>query len=336
MWPRVVAFLGWGVALAFLQWAVERSFPALWLAEHLTGALARAVSVISRQPIHADGLVVKLGDLSVDVTPACIGLASVTVYLAAVLATPASWRQRLRGVGLGFAAIALANAVRLVMLAAVFMYAFAVFGFFHIPMWGTVVPVFLVAVWVLWLVHDLHYLPRFPRTFFGLVVLFVVLLFAAWYVLLDRYLVVHVLAVNAVLSGLAGVPLESVRLTADDLLRYLDVGFPTGGFRIELAGQTLSVVPCLALILASPLALGRRVGLALCAVAVLFAVQGAATGILIVLGWTDRGLVTVFQIVNDFLSLAAGPTLWLVLTRPSAAWLSDVPAQMPRSARNFA
>lgn len=322
MWPRVAAFLGWGVTLAFFQWAVERSFPVLWLAEYLTRVLAHAVSVIVRLPIHADGMVVKLDSLSQEVTPACFGLAAVTVYLAAVLATPAGWRDRLRGVGLGLVAIALANAVRLALLTAVFMYAIAAFSFVHIPMWGTVVPLFLVAVWGLWLVRDLHYLPRFPLRFSGLVTLFLVLLFAAWYVFLDRYLVAHVLAVNAVLSGLAGVPIESLRLTAADLLRYLDVGLPTGGFRIELAGQTLSLVPCLALILASPLALGRRVGLALCGVAVLFVVHGAATGVLIVLGWSDRGLVTLFQIVNDFLSLAAGPSLWLLLARPSRAWFS--------------
>lgn len=320
MWPGVVAFLGWGIALAFFQWAVERSDPVLWLTERLAGALAQGVSGVVKLPIRADGTVVKLYGVAQEVTPACFGLAAVTVYLAAVLATPAGWRDRLRGIGLGLVAIGLANVLRLVVLTAIFMYAFAAFGFVHIPMWGTVVPLFLVGVWALWLVRDLHYLPRFPLRFLGLVALFLVLLFAAWYAVLDRYLMILVLGVNAVLSGLAGVPIESLRLTAADLARHLDVGLPTGGFRIELAGQTLSLVPCLALILASPLALGRRMGFALCGVAVLFVAHCAATAILIVLGWNDRGLVTLFQIVNDFLSLAAGPSLWLLLTRPSPEW----------------
>lgn len=324
------------MTLAFFQWAAERSVPALWLTEYLTGTLARAVSAVTGLAIHIDGTVATVRGYSIDIAPACLGLAAVTVYLAAVLSTPAGWSERLRGVGRGLLAIALANVVRVALLAVFFLYAFSVFGFVHVPMWGTVVPLFLLAVWGLWLVRDLHYLPRFPLKFSGLVAVFAVVLFAAWYALLDWYLVALVVAVNALFSGLAGLPIQSLHLTAADLLRHLDVGFPTGGFRMELAGQTLSLVPCLALILASPLALGRRAGLALGGVAVLFVVNVAMTGVLIVLGWTDRGLVTIFQIVNDFLSLAAGPTLWLLLTRPSAAWFSDVPAQMPRSARNFA
>jgi exosortase/archaeosortase family protein len=325
----VAAFLGWGVALAFFQWATERSFPVLWLTEHLTGALAYMVKSLTKQPIYADGMVVKLSGVTVEVTPACFGLAAVTVYLAAVLATPAGWRDRLRGVGLGLVAIALANAARLAVLTVFFMYAFAAFGFVHIPVWGTVVPLFLVGVWGFWLVRDLHSLPRFPLKFFGLVALFLVLLFTAWYVILDRYVMALVLAVNAAASGLAGVPIETLRLTSADLFRYLDVGLPAGGFRVELAGQTLSLVPCLALILASPLALGRRLLLAVYGVALLFVLQGGAIGVLITLGWSAPRLVAVFQIVNDFFSLAAGPTLWLLLSRPSAAWFSRPAGERP-------
>jgi exosortase/archaeosortase family protein len=310
------------MALAFLQWAAERSAPALWLTERVVATYMFGVRTIAREPIHADGLVVKLNDMAQEVTPACLGLAAVTVYLAAVLATPAGWRERLVGAARGLAAIVAANLVRLFVLTVVFVYAFAAFGFVHIPMWGTVVPLFLVALWAFWLVRDLRYLPRFPLRFFGLVALFLVVLFGAWYVVLDQYLVALVLAVNSVLSALAGVPIESLRLTATDLFRHLDVGLPSGGFRIELAGQTLSLVPCLALILASPITFGRRLLLALCGAAILFMVQGAVTGILIVLGWSAPWLVPIFQIENDFLSLAAGPSLWLLLTRPSRAWFA--------------
>ena len=334
MWPRVATFLGWGMALALLQWAVEWSYPALWLTERLVGAVSHGVSGIVKLPIHADGTVVKLYGVTQEVTPACLGLAAVTVYLAAVLATPAGWRDRLRGVGLGLVAVGLANVVRLILLTVVFMYAFAAFPFVHIPVWGTAVPIFLVGVWGRWLVRDLHYLPRFPLRFLGLVALLLVLLFAAWYILLDRYVVALVQAVNAVLSGGVGVPIKSLRLTATDLLRHLDVGLPTGGFRLELAGETLSLVPCLALILASPLAIGRRLLLALCGAVSLSVFYVAATCVLIILGWSAPRLVPVFQIANDFLSLAAGPSLWLLLTRPSPAWFSGpTDASVPKGTR---
>jgi exosortase/archaeosortase family protein len=321
-WPGIAAFLGWGVVLSFFQWAVERSAPVLWLTERLAAGLGYGLGGLVRVPAQVDGTVVKLYGSSQEITPNCFGFAAVTFLLAAVLATPASWRDRLRGAGLGLVAIVLANVVRLVMLAWFFAYALFAFGFVHIPVWGTVVPLFLVGVWALWVVRDLHYFPRIPLRFVGLVAMLVVLLLAGWYVLVDRYLVALVYSVNAVLTTLAGVPIETLRLTAADLLRHLDVGLPSGGFRLEVAAQTLNIVPFLALILASPIALGRRLCLALCGLAALFVLHSAATAVVIILGWSARGLVPVFQIANDFLSLAAGPSLWLLLARPSRAWFS--------------
>jgi exosortase/archaeosortase family protein len=347
LWPGIAAFLGWGVVLAFLQWAMERSAPVLWLTERLAAGLGYGLGGLVKLPIQVDGTVVKLYGVAQEITPNCLGFAAITFLLAAVLATPAGWRDRLKGVWLGLVAIVLANVVRLVMLAWFFAYAVFAFGFVHIPVWGTVVPLFLVGVWGLWVVRDLHYLPRFPLRFFGLVSIFVVPLLVGWYVLLDGYLVALVHGINAVLTTLVGVPIATLRLTAADLVRHLDVGLPSGGFRLEVAAQTLNVAPCLALILASPIALGRRLLLALCGLAVLVVLHGAATGVLIILGWSAPGLVPVFQVANDFVSLAAGPSLWLLLTQPSRAWFSGPtdpavprtsgasPRRTPRPAKSF-
>jgi exosortase/archaeosortase family protein len=336
----VLAFFGWGVGLAFLQWSVERSPALLWLTKWLAAGLGYGLGGMVSLPARVDGTVVKLYGVAQEVTPNCFGLAAVTFYLAAVLATPAGWRDRLRGVGLGLVAILLANIVRLMMLSWFFAYAFFAFSFVHIPMWGTVVPLFLVSVWGLWLVRDLHYLPRFPLRLLGRVALFLGPLLAAWYVLLDRYVVALVVGVNAVLTGLVGVPIESLRLTSADLLRHLDVGLATGGFRVEVAAQTLNLVPCVALILASPLALGRRLWLAFGGVAALVVIHGAGTATLVFLGWSAPRLVVPFQIANDFLTLAAGPSLWLLLARPSRAWFSGPTGvagrRHPRSSAGFA
>jgi hypothetical protein len=207
-----------------------------------------------------------------------------------------------------------------------------------------VVPLFLVGVWGLWLVRDLHYLPRFPLKFAGLVAILLGPLLAAWYLLLDHYLVALVLCVNAFVTAVVGVPIETVRLGAAGLLRHLDLGLAGGGFRLEIAAQTLNLVPFVALTLASPIALGRRLVLALSGVVLLFLVHGAATSTLIVLGWGAPRLVPPFEVANDFLALAAGPGLWVLLARPSGAWFSSGAArrggaaarQMPRSARNLA
>ena len=321
MWPHVAGFFGWGIGLSFLQWGTERSPVLLWLTDQLAKLLGYGLGGLVDLPIQVDGPVVKLHGWAQEVTPNCFGLAAVTFSLAAVLATPAGWRQRVRGAGLAVLAILLANAARLFVLSVFFAYAFFAFGFVHIPIWGTVVPLFLVGVWGLWVVRDLHYLPAFPLRFMGSVALLAGPLLAAWYLIMDGYVVALVLTVNAILTT-AGVSIETLRLIGVDLFRYVDVGVAGGGFRIEVAAQTLNVVPCAALILASPLPIARRLLLAGYAVAALVALHIAGTATVMVLGWGARPLVTPFQVTNDFLSLGAGPSAWLLLTRPSRAWFS--------------
>jgi exosortase/archaeosortase family protein len=329
VWPHVATFLTWGMALSFLQWGAERSAALLWLSERLATALGYGLGGMVHLPAQVDGRVIKLYGTAQEVTPNCFGLAAITFLVAALLATPAGWLDRLRGVGLGLMAMVLANVVRLVVLSWFFAYAFFAFGFVHIPIWGTVVPLFLVGVWGLWLVRDLRWLPRFPLKFAGFVALLLVPLLGAWYLVLDGYIVVLVLGVNDLLTVL-GVPIETVRLASVDLFRYVDVGLAGGGFRIEVAAQTLNLVPYLALILASPLALGRRLLLSLYGTAALVGLHAAGTAAVIFLGWSAPPLVTPFQIVNDFLSLGAGPSLWFVLARPSPAWFhgsAEVPGR---------
>jgi exosortase/archaeosortase family protein len=328
----VAAFFGWGIGLSFLQWGAERSAVLLWLTARLAEALAFGLGSLVDLPLKVDGSVVTLYGWSQEVTPNCFGLAAVTFYVAAVLATPAPWRARARGIGLGLLAILLANAARLFVLSVFFAYAWFAFGFVHIPIWGTVVPLFLVSVWGLWVVRDLHVLSRFPGKLLGRVALLAAPLLAVWYVVLDEYVVMLVLGINAVLTTL-GVPIETLRLASAELFRYVDVGVPGGGFRIEVAAQTLNVVPCLALILASPLALRRRALLGVYALATLVALHAVGTAAVMVLGWSARPLVGPFQVVNDFVSLAAGPSLWLLLARPFAPPLTDAPHPAPATAQ---
>ncbi len=331
-WRRVATFLAWGIGLSFLQWGVERSAVARWLTEGLARALGDGLGGLAHVPTRVDGTVVKLHGWAQEVTPSCLGLAAVTFLLAAVLATPAGWRERLHGIGLGLAAIALANVTRLLVLALFFAYAFFAFGVVHIPIWGTVVPLFLVSVWGLWVVRDLHYLPRFPVDVLGRAALLLIPLIVAWYVVLNGYVIALVLTINAALTT-AGVPIETLRLTSADLFRYLDIGLPAGGFRLEVAAQTLNLVPCLALILASPLAAGRRLVLALCAVAALVALHAAGTATVILLGWSVPPLVGPLQVVTDFLSLALGPSLWFLLVRPDASFVTPAHTPAPAGAR---
>jgi len=84
--------------------------------------------------------------------PDCGALPSMSIYLAALLAFPATWRQRLVGVLIGAPLLYAVNIARLVCLAFIGAYAenTDVFEFAHQYVWQAVYILIVVGVWLLW------------------------------------------------------------------------------------------------------------------------------------------------------------------------------------------
>ena len=80
----------------------------------------------------------------------CNGVEAMLIFLAAVLAFPASWKARLAGLALGFVAIQAINLVRVVALFLTGDYFPKLFDTSHTVIWQTVVILFGVLLWIFW------------------------------------------------------------------------------------------------------------------------------------------------------------------------------------------
>ena len=80
----------------------------------------------------------------------CNGVEAMLIFLAAVLAFPASWKSRLTGLALGIVAIQLVNLVRVVALFLTGVYFPRIFDTSHTVIWQTIVILFGVLLWIFW------------------------------------------------------------------------------------------------------------------------------------------------------------------------------------------
>lgn len=101
--------------------------------------------------VERHGAAILFGDFSANVIVECVGTLEILIYLAAVLAYPATWRQRWPGLLLGPVFILAFNVVRLATLMFIGHYSAEAFEFLHVYLWQTTLIVLIAALWLLWL-----------------------------------------------------------------------------------------------------------------------------------------------------------------------------------------
>jgi len=102
------------------------------------------------QDVAMDGTVIRNRRFAVNIKNGCNGVETMIIFLAAVLAFPASWRARLAGLAIGIVAIQLVNLVRVVALFLTGAYFPALFDSSHTVIWQTIVILFGVLLWIFW------------------------------------------------------------------------------------------------------------------------------------------------------------------------------------------
>ncbi|MGH9442610.1 MAG: exosortase H [Thermoanaerobaculia bacterium] len=112
----------------------------------VSGSLLRALG----EPAVVSGTVVASGKFSVNIENGCNGLETALLLAAAVLAFPATWRQRAAGFFLGFFAIEVVNLLRVASLFWIGVHRPEWFGSAHTLVWQTVVVLFGVGFFVAW------------------------------------------------------------------------------------------------------------------------------------------------------------------------------------------
>jgi exosortase H (IPTLxxWG-CTERM-specific) len=149
--PFVFAALFLGLAIVFHVAASTE------LADrHLGEPICLAVATISAALLSpfgsaaVDGTRLVFDGFRVVVAEPCNGILPTTLYLAAVLAFPSTWRARLYGILIGIPGIFLVNVLRVVSLMIVGARSAAIFEDVHVYVWQTLVVALTVALWVFW------------------------------------------------------------------------------------------------------------------------------------------------------------------------------------------
>jgi len=141
-----IVLLGASFTLISLNWINDHAI------EPFTGGIARlsgAVLNLFGQHVVLRGTVIQ-GRFAVNIRNGCNGVEAMLIFLAAVLAFPASWRSRLAGLALGILAIQVINLVRVVSLYLTGAYLPRFFDASHTVIWQSVVILCGVLLWVFW------------------------------------------------------------------------------------------------------------------------------------------------------------------------------------------
>ncbi len=93
---------------------------------------------------------------AIQIAPGCNGVEAMIILLAAILAFPAPWLYRLKGLFWGFLAIQSLNMVRIISLFYLLQWDRNWFEFFHLYLWQALIILDALVVWLIWL----RYLPK--------------------------------------------------------------------------------------------------------------------------------------------------------------------------------
>lgn len=92
-----------------------------------------------------------LGGFAVSIESGCNGVEATIVLIAGVLAFPASLRQKLTAILLGFVAIQALNIVRIISLFYLGQWNYTIFEWFHLYLWPILIMVDVLIVFALYL-----------------------------------------------------------------------------------------------------------------------------------------------------------------------------------------
>ena len=142
-----VAILAGSFTLLSLNWVNDH------VIEPFTAGIATTSGYVLNllgQGITQDGTIVRNERFAVNIRNGCNGVETMVIFLAAVLAFPASWKSRGLGLALGIVAIQGINLVRVVALFLTGSYFRDFFDTSHTVVWQTVVILFGVLLWIVW------------------------------------------------------------------------------------------------------------------------------------------------------------------------------------------
>ena len=103
--------------------------------------------------VIAHGKILQFGEngFAVSIEAGCNGIEATIVLIAAVIAFPAGWRERLIAIAVGFVAIQAMNIVRIISLFYLGDWNFDLFSWVHLYLWPTLIMLDVLIVFVVYL-----------------------------------------------------------------------------------------------------------------------------------------------------------------------------------------
>jgi len=108
--------------------------------------------------VHAYGDIIQdtKSMAAIQIAPGCNGVEAMIILLAAIIAFPAPWLYKLKGLFWGFLAIQSLNIVRIISLFYLLQWNYTWFEWFHLYVWQALIILDALIVWLIWL----RYLPK--------------------------------------------------------------------------------------------------------------------------------------------------------------------------------
>jgi archaeosortase B (VPXXXP-CTERM-specific) len=132
-------------------WFTKRWIAPVEWATTGTARLEHAIlSLMSDEASLKDNLV-QLGSFSVLIIEECTGVFEALIFLAAVLAYPTGWVDKLIGIVLGVPILYAFNVLRILVLLWVGRFHHRLFEFMHIYFWQGTLILMITSVWLLWI-----------------------------------------------------------------------------------------------------------------------------------------------------------------------------------------
>jgi len=145
-----VVFLGvFGVFMALLNWSQAWFEPR---ANAFTAMLAAWTLRLLGEGGHHEGTLVLSSLPPLEIIWECTGITPISIYLAAVLAYPASWKAKGWGILSGVPALLVVNLIRVVSLAYVADRFPDAFEIAHVFVWQSLIIFVTVLLWLLWII----------------------------------------------------------------------------------------------------------------------------------------------------------------------------------------
>ena len=106
--------------------------------------------------VSVDGTMVSSSDFSMGIIAACTGIVPIAIYIAAVVAYPATIRQKLLGIALGVIGIGVINIIRTTILFVLGAHSPSFFDTAHYLIFQSLMIMIAVLLWLFWVLRLNH------------------------------------------------------------------------------------------------------------------------------------------------------------------------------------